>query len=124
VHPNEALVTAAWDAINRRDYDAFSQALADDFVWHGAGTRLEGSDAITGMMRQMVAATANTLRVDVHDILANDEHAVVIQTTRAERQGRQLEDRVVYVLHVTGGRIREAFFVGDPRVQDDFFGGD
>ncbi len=117
-------MTAAWDAINRRDFDAFSQALADEFVWHGAGTRLEGPDAITGMMRQMVAATANTLHVDVHDILANDEHAVVIQTTRAERQGRRLEDRVVYVLHVAGGRIREAFFVGDPSVQDEFFGGD
>jgi ketosteroid isomerase-like protein len=59
--------------------------------------------------------------IELHDVLANDEHAVALQVTQAERGGRMLSDRVVYVFHLRNGKIAEAWFNGDPRVQDDFW---
>jgi ketosteroid isomerase-like protein len=55
-------------------------------------------------------------------VLANDDHAVALQIARAERNGRSLVDRVVYVFHLRDGKTAEAWFNGDPRVQDDFWG--
>jgi ketosteroid isomerase-like protein len=66
--------------------------------------------------------TNGTLRWELHDVLANDDHTVALHITRAERKGRSLADRVVYVFHVRDGQIREAWFSGDPRVQADFYG--
>jgi hypothetical protein len=43
------------------------------------------------------------------------------QITRAERKGRRLADRVTCVFHLDRGKITEAWFNGDPRVQDEFW---
>jgi hypothetical protein len=38
--------------------------------------------------------TNGTLRWELHDVLANDDHAVGLHITRAERNGRSLAERV------------------------------
>jgi uncharacterized protein len=120
-HPHEEVVRKAYAAINRRDMDAFVAEFAEDAVWHGGGQSIEGREAIGALVGQLIDAANGTLQISLHDVLANDQHVVALQTTRAERQGRRLEDRVVYVFHVAGGRIAEAWFNGDPRVQDEFW---
>jgi ketosteroid isomerase-like protein len=120
-HPNEEVVRRAYAAINRRDIDAFVAAFAENAVWHGSGQSIVGSKPIGALVGQLIDASGGSLQIDLHDVLANDEHVVVLQTTRAERQGRRLEDNVVYVFHVVEGKIAEAWFSGDPRVQDEFW---
>jgi hypothetical protein len=44
-----------------------------------------------------------TFRVEFHDVLANDEHAVALYVVRGEREGRTLEDRSVLASHVRIG---------------------
>ncbi|HEX2026719.1 MAG TPA: nuclear transport factor 2 family protein [Nitriliruptorales bacterium] len=95
--------------------------FAPDAVWHGAGAHVAGREAIVALVRQLVHASGGTLEIELHDVLANDRHTVALQVTRAERHGRRLEDRVVDVYHVRDGKITDAWFSGDPRIQDDFW---
>ncbi len=100
---------------------AFTAEFAEDAVWHGGGQTIEGREAIGALVGQLIDASGGTLKIDLHDILASDDHVVVLQTTRAQWEGRRLEDNVVYVFHIADGKIAEAWFNGDPRVQDEFW---
>jgi len=120
-HGNEAVVRRAYQAINRGDIEAFVREFTHDAVWHGAEARISGAQAIGNLVNQLRTASGGTLHIELHDVLANDEHAVALQVTQAERGGRMLSDRVVYVFHLRNGKIAEAWFNGDPRVQDDFW---
>lgn len=43
--------------------------------------------------------SGGTLSVELHDVVANDEHGVALFALRAARDGRQLEDNEVLVFH-------------------------
>lgn len=120
-HPDETLLRRMYDAINSRDYSSVMNCFAANAIWHGAGLEVTGPASIAELVRRLDTASGGTLHIDVHDVLANDVHVVVLQTTRAERGDRVLQDRVVYVFHVGRGRITHAWFTGDPRVQDEFW---
>lgn len=60
------------------------------------------------------------LEIRVHDILANDDHVVVLSDRRATRDGRALEMRAASVFHVHD-RIAEAWLMEwDPYSIDEF----
>ncbi len=120
-HPHETVLRNAYAAFNRDDLDGFLEPFADDAVLHGADGDVEGKEGIRAVVEMLRQLSGGTLRIEVHDVLANDEHTVVLQTTRAERGGEQLADRVVYVFHVRDGLITDAWFQGDPRVQEAFY---
>ena len=61
-------------------------------------------------MGRLGELTGGTLHSDVIDILANDERAVVLQWTRAQRSARPpLEDREVIVFQLHDGRVVEVW---------------
>lgn len=120
-HPHEEVVRRMYGAINERDMQAFAGAFSEGAVWHGAGRSIEGRDAIWALVSELINASRGTLEIDLHDVLANDQHVVALQVTRAERPERRLENAVVYVFHVIDGQITEAWFNGDPRPQDEFW---
>jgi hypothetical protein len=95
-HPNVALVAKAYQALNRRDLDSFISAFADDAVLYGADGQIEGKEAILSVIRHLIGLSENSLEIDVHDILANNAHTVVLQTTKTQMGERHLEDRAVY----------------------------
>lgn len=119
--PDIEVVRRMYAAINNRDLDAVAKAFGPNAVWHGAGTEIHGNEAIAGMVGEMVEASGDTLHIELHDMLVSNEHVVALQITRAERADRRLEDRVVYVFHVEDRWISEAWFNGDPSVQDAFW---
>ena len=121
-HPNVELARNAYEALNSHDVGGFVSAFAADAVLQGGEGAITGRDSIRQALEQLIELSEQSLRIEVHDILANDDHTVVLQTTTAQLGDRRLEDRVVYVYHVADGLIREAFFVGDPGVQTEFYG--
>ena len=121
VHPDETLVRDAYRAFNDGDIDGFLEAFDENAVLHGGDGHLEGKAAIRGMVEQLRNLSEDTLRIEVHDVLANDEHTVMLQLTKAQLGPRLLEDRVVYVFHIEDGLIVDAWFQGDPRIQKDFY---
>ena len=51
----------------------------------------------------------NTFRVELHNVVANDQHVVALYTARGERQGRQLEDNAAQTHHIQDGKIAEVW---------------
>ena len=114
-HPNEDLVRAGFAAFTRGDIDALrAQYFASDIRWHVPGRSPLASDyagaaQVVEFFGRLFELSQGTLRLELHDVLANDEHAVALYTVRAEREGRRLEDNMVATFHVRDGKITEAW---------------
>ena len=104
-HGNEDLIRSGYEAFGRGDVAAVAALFADDIAWHIGGASLisgdyRGPQEVMGFFGQLGELSGGTFRLEVHDILANDEHAVVLLTARGERDGQVLAAREVHIWHV------------------------
>jgi ketosteroid isomerase-like protein len=126
-HPNEDLVRRGFAAFGTGDIATLRELLADDTVWHVGGRSpitgdYKGKDEVLGFFAQLAERAGGTFRVDVHDMLANDEHVVALVKGTAERQGKTLNDNGVQVFHVKDGKVTEEWFhPGDQYANDEFW---
>jgi uncharacterized protein len=126
-HPNEDLIRQGYDAFSRGDMDALRELFHPDIVWHAPGrTQLSGDhqgvDAVLGFFGRTMELTSGNFRVEVHDVVANDDHAVGLHKAHAEREGRTLEDNNTVVYHVRDGKVTEAWqYWADPYAADELF---
>ena len=59
--------------------------------------------------------------METHDILASDDHAVVLNKTRATRGGKIQEQDQVVVMHIEGGKVAEVWVhFSDQQAMDEF----
>lgn len=113
-----AILHKGYDAFNRGDINTVMDLQAEDAVWHGRGSTryggdFKGKEKILGFLAQF-AQDFEESKLDVHDILANDEHAVVLITSSGRRKGKSYEDKVVHVHHINDeGKTTEFWFVID-----------
>ena len=89
-HPNVELTRRGYDAFATGDLAALSELLADDVTWHVRGVGplsgdYHGRDEVFAFFGRLAEETAGTFRLDVHDVLANDEHTVALCTLSASR---------------------------------------
>jgi ketosteroid isomerase-like protein len=127
-HPNEDLIRRLYKAFASQDMAVIDQLLADDITWHAPGRARNagirrGKAALFAVMGELAQLTGGTMSSDVHDVLANDDRAVVLQTTKASREGRPaLKDREVLVFEVRKGKVTEVTeYPGDLYAMDAFF---
>jgi ketosteroid isomerase-like protein len=127
-HPNEDLTRKGYEAFGKGDMQTVSDLFADDIVWHVPGRSslsgdYKGKDQVFGLFARLVELTGGTFRLELHDVLANDDHAVVLAESHAEREGRVLNDRGVNVLHLSDGKVTEFWgHAGDTYAVDEFWG--
>jgi len=127
-HPNEELVRRGYQAFATGDVATLNELFADDIVWHAPGRSQlagdhQGVDAVLGYFGRTMELTGGAFRVEVHDVVANDEHAVGLNTVHAERAGRTLEDNNTLVFHVRDGRATEVWqYWADQYAADELFG--
>jgi ketosteroid isomerase-like protein len=69
----------------------------------------QGIDQILAFFGLLAERSGGTFRVPLHDVVANDEHAVGLHVAEGEREGRRLHSLQTVVLHVRDGRITEAW---------------
>ncbi len=126
-HPNEDLLREGIAAFTRGDLDALREKyFAADIRWHLPGKSplagsYEGAAQVIESFGRLFELTAGTYRVEVHDIVADDEYGFVLYTSRAERKGRHLEDRTVLVAHMRDGKQAEVWIhPGDVYALDEF----
>jgi ketosteroid isomerase-like protein len=125
-HPNEERMRKGYEAFVAGDMAALDQLFTDDVVWHVPGHHSlagdhEGKQAVLELFAKNMEMTGGTFRLEVHDILANDEHGVALVVATAEREGNRLEDRQVHVLHVREGKVSEFWaHPGDAYAVDEF----
>ena len=126
-HPNVAKICEAYDAFSRGDLATVGALFAPDIVYHLLGdNRLsgdyKGQAEVFGFFAKMSDMTGRTLRVDVHDILASDEHAVALVTVSAQREGMSFDMREVHVFQLEAGKISAFWaFEENQREGDQFW---
>ncbi len=94
-HPNAQLVRKGYEAFSKGDMETVDQLFADDIVWHEGGRNplageYKGKDQAFALLGKLFELTEGTLKIDVHDVIANDEHAVALVTISATRKRSQL----------------------------------
>ena len=126
-HPNEDLLRRGFDAFGRGDMAAIAELFADEIVWHVPGNSplsgdYKGRDSVLGFLGKSAELSGGTLKVEVHDILANDEHGVALVRNTAQRGGKSLDNHAVQVFHIRDGKAVETWFhPGDQAATDKFW---
>jgi ketosteroid isomerase-like protein len=111
-HPNEENLRKGYEAFGRGDIDTVMTLLTDDIQWHVPGRNplsrdYSGKEEVGGFFAKMMELTDGTFRVEVHDVLANDEHGVGLLRLSAQRDGKTLQVNDVHVWHVRDGKFSE-----------------
>ena len=111
-HPNEELLRKGYEAFGSGDTQTLDQVLSDDIVWHVPGRSpiagdYKGKEQVLQFFGQIVQMTGGAFKNEIHDLLANDEHGVVLVTATGDREGKRLDARQVHVFHIQDGRATE-----------------
>src|SRR5205823_14860508 len=112
---NRAMIVAGYEAFGRGELDKVRELWADDIEWvipgrnQIAGT-YRGPDEVMGFFAKLMDLSGGTFKLEVRDVLASDEHVAVLAKLSAERAGRTLNDNVVHVWQIRGGKSTK--FVG------------
>jgi ketosteroid isomerase-like protein len=108
MHPNAQLLEKLYADFSRGDINAVLAACDDKitFAVPGKGklagryTKADFGKFVAGLTE----LSGGTLKVEVHDILASDRHAVVLTTDHLTRRGEKVELRTAHVWRFEGGR--------------------
>ena len=58
----------------------------------------------------------------MHDVVANDQHAVALLRAKGERRGKRYDALEIDVFHIRDGKVTEFWsFSEDQRVTDEFW---
>lgn len=126
-HPNATVLRRAYEAFEKGDMQALAGLFADDVVWHMPGNtpfsgEHKGRDAVFAGFVKATELSAGTFKIELHDIVANDEHAVSINRATASRGGKNLGLLGADVFHVRDGKIAEMWsFSENQRIDDEFW---
>jgi hypothetical protein len=124
-HPNEEIARSATEAIAKRDIETFLSYHTDDTVLHfpGRGPMAgdhRGKDGLAKFFQQQMQILDSPPEIENHDILANDDHAIILNKVRATRGGRILELDQIVVSHIRNGKIAEVWLhFSDQQAMDE-----
>ncbi len=122
-HPNATRVRHMMESMMSGDTQATADALADDVVWHEIGNPepVRGKAALAARFTGG-AAPDFEITGELHDVVANDDHAVAMVSATAKRGGKTLTYRTTEIFHVRDGKITERWaFSDDTAAINEFF---
>jgi ketosteroid isomerase-like protein len=105
------LIRRYFDAV-RTDHSQTAALYAPEATLHYVGRHVlggvyRGPAEILELFRRSREAFRGTQRLELHDVVAGDKHAVALLRGSAERDGKRHEWQRVVVFHVREGRIHE-----------------
>ena len=124
-HPNEEVARKATEALGKGDIETFLSLHRDDVVVHFPGRGplagdYKGKDGLGQMFQKQMQMLDGPPQIQNHDILANDDHVVVLNKTKATRGGKILEQDQVVVMHIKDGKISEVWLqFSDQQAMDE-----
>ena len=119
-HPNATAVRKMGEALEKGDFQALDAALADDVVWHEIGGVTKRGKAA---LRDEDATADYDITFKIHDVVANDDHAIALGEATATRGDKTLTYRTAEIYHLNDGKITERWaFSDDTKAITDFFG--
>lgn len=119
-----AVLRQALDAFNRGDAEAAAALLADDIEWHEIG-RAEPIRGKAALAERFAGALPEwQITTEVHDMLANEEHAIALVTATATMGGKSFTYRTAEIYHVRDGKVTARWaFSDDTGAINEFFAG-
>jgi ketosteroid isomerase-like protein len=122
-HPNAEALKKGYAAFATGDMGTVTALFADDIAWHQAGTSpiagdFSGKDAVLGTFARLFEVTGGTFKQEIHDVIANDDHVVVLAESSWERP-HPYRGRAVHVWHVKDGIAQEAWLTGENQAAAD-----
>ncbi len=121
-HPNAALYRKVNQAVESGDFSSYADNIADDVEWWeiGSDQPIRGKGALMERMQGMMGQ--GSIDLDLHDVIANDEHMVALVNATVERDGRTLNYRTAEIYHVRDGKITHRWaFSDDTAAINEFF---
>ena len=127
-HPNIARIRDGYAAFANGDMAGLSDFFAEDVQWHEGGRNqisgeYSGRDEVFGLFGKLFEITQGSLRIDLHAVLADDEHGVALVTVSGSRDGRSINVNGVHVMHLRDGKVAEFWNANtDQYAIDEFLG--
>ncbi len=122
-HPNAKLLRDMADRMKAGNFEAAADVLADDVEWHeiGRSEPTRGKQALAQRYAESVGDFE--IEANLHDVVANDEHAIQLMDVTARRGGKTLEYRTAEIYHMSDGKITARWaFSDDTAAIVAFFG--
>jgi ketosteroid isomerase-like protein len=127
-HPNVARIRDGYAAFSTGDFAALNELFADDILWHVGGRNqfardYHGREEVYQLFGTMAEASGGTFAIELHAVLADDEHGLAMVVTRASRDGRSFEIKEVHAFHLRDGKATEFWNAStDEYAGDELFG--
>jgi ketosteroid isomerase-like protein len=124
---NIANTKRGYAAFAAGDIAVMNETIDENVVWHDrSGGPLAGDyvgrDATYAYFAKLTQELGGTMKIELHDVLANDDHVTALCNVTATRNGRTVSDQAVQVFHVRDGKVIEAFgATTDPQQSIDFW---
>ena len=122
-----AVIRAGYEAFDKGDIPAVMERFADDIGWHVPGRGplagdYRGSEEVLGFFGKLQDLSGGSFRLEMHDMLASDDHVVVLVTEIAQRGDKSLSESVAHVWHVRDGKATEFWgLASDMYAVDEFW---
>ena len=127
-HPNAEVFKRGYAAFQSGDLDTVRALFDDNIVWHIGGHNhntgdYKGIDNVLATFLRNAQETNGTFKVELHDVLGSDAHAVALATVSAEKDGRSITDNYTHVVHLADCKVTESWIFQDhPDAVDAFWG--
>lgn len=108
-HAHATLLEKLYSDFSKGDYQAMLDACSDQITFQVPGkSPLSGkytkSNFVSDFVMNLLERSNKTLKIEVHDILASDRHAVVLASDHLVRDGKTVEYRAAHVWRFEGGK--------------------
>ena len=120
VMPFTDKVRTTYADLCRGNMQSINRLLTKDCICHLPGSNpLAGDYApseVIDYLGRLWQESGGSLRIAIHDVLANDDHVVILQLVTAETRGKRFESRGVLVGHLAeadDGKICEAWLFSE-----------
>ena len=81
-----------------------------------------GRDQVLAFLGQVFQETGMQMSVSIHDILASNDHAVILHESTLTLKDRALTAKYADVYHLKNGKITEHWHLAvDPKADEKFF---
>ena len=120
-------IRRGYEAMARGDGTVLAAMLSPDATWHIPGrSPLAGSHrglgAIFAFWKKVAVLADGGMKLEVLDVLANQERAAVFVVGRSHRKGLTLEERGVHIYRFQAGKVIEGrFYYEDQDAYDEFW---
>jgi uncharacterized protein len=124
---NLNIVRSGYEAFGQGDIPGVLAVFDEGIQWHisgrsGLSGTYKGHDEVVGFFTQLGERSGGTFNLEVHDMLASDDHVVVLTRERAQRDGKSIDARVAHVWHLSDGKATEFWGIADDvYAQDEFW---